>query len=112
MEDTPQNMQNINVPKKSSIALYILLAVILAVAIIALYMYSNGIDFMGGSSRENTLSEEQKLNILDTVSDGSESATSIDERKNLVEKISNNQTSDSKKLSDNEKLNILRSLEQ
>lgn len=101
--------QNINKSKRQSNILYIASAAILFLIVAFLYMYSNGIGLF--NLNRGGLSKEEKLDILNAISKNFESSLSVEEKQNIIDEVSKNKPEDSKKISDEDKLKILRSLD-
>lgn len=101
--------QNINKPKRQSNILYIALAIILFLIIAFLYMYSNGIGLF--NINRGGLSKEEKFDILNAISKNFESLFSVEEKQNIIDEVSKNKSAGFKDVSNEDKLEILRSLD-
>ncbi|MDP6249546.1 MAG: hypothetical protein QGH85_02075 [Candidatus Pacebacteria bacterium] len=115
MEENLQNFQeqeqNTSHNKKHPIILYIiLLVVIIGVAFFLYEGYLNTGSLNSGFKK--TFTKEEKLEILDSLSSDSEDIPSIEERREILNNVTQSRSNDLYNYSEEGKLQILRSLQE
>ncbi|MDP6387983.1 MAG: hypothetical protein QGG63_01775 [Candidatus Pacebacteria bacterium] len=110
-QDQSQNIGQTDLHKKYPILLFVILAVVLAGATFFLYIFSKSSDLVEPEAKE-TFSKEEKLVILEGLAGDPENIPSIQERKGILNNLIESRADDLRDYSEEEKLQILQSLEQ
>jgi DNA-directed RNA polymerase subunit H (RpoH/RPB5) len=76
-----------------------------------LYTYVNDVILVDDTKEKEVFSQEEKLEILEGLAGDPEDIPSIEERRVILEGISDNKSEDAGKYSKEEKLQILKSLQ-
>ena len=111
MEEILQNKEN-NDDKKYPTIIVVIIVVILIIIGFFLYTSTYDITLLERTSDKKVFSEEEKFEILDSLSKDSENTLSIEEKRSILNDISNNKAEDAYNYSEEGKLQILRSLEE
>lgn len=97
--------------KKYSIVLSIIILVVIISIAFFLYEFSNNTGELK-SEPKKTFSKEEKLEILDSLSESSKDIPSIEERREILNNITQSRSDDLYNYSEEGKLQILRSLQE
>jgi DNA-directed RNA polymerase subunit H (RpoH/RPB5) len=110
MKEISQNQENSS-NEKHSITHSIVVIVVLVIATLFIYFYVSDVNLFEVTPDKRVYSEEEKLEILDSLSGDPEDIPSVEERRKILNEISNNKPSDAVEYSEEEKLQILRSIQ-
>lgn len=112
MEEISQNSIENAYNKHKKLFSIVIIAVLIIIAF-ALYVYTNDIKLINDRTQngKEVFSEEEKLKILESLSADPDTVPSIEERRNILNDISQN-SPDAYKYSEEGKLQILRALQE
>jgi|TARA_B100000959_G_C14645153_1_gene485963 hypothetical protein len=101
-----------NPPHKGyPVALYVIFLIIIAGVVFFLYISSSDTGLFESESKK-TFTKEEKLEILDSLSSDSEDIPSIEERREILNNVTQSRSNDLYNYSEEGKLQILRSLQE
>lgn len=111
MEEIPNNQEKYVHKKHPTVHIIIAVAVII-IAALFVYTYSNDIELLDKTSGKKVFSEEEKFEILESLSGDQDNSLTIEEKRAILEEISQNRPTDAHEFSEEGKLQILRSLQE
>jgi hypothetical protein len=111
MEEIPNNQEKYAHKKHPTLHL-IIAVVVIVIAALFVYMYSNDIELLDKTSDKKVFSEEEKFEILKSLSGDQDNSLSIEEKRKILEGVSENKPADAYEYSEEGKLQILRSLQE
>ncbi|MBL7045171.1 MAG: hypothetical protein ISR98_01045 [Parcubacteria group bacterium] len=112
MKKISNNLQEESVHKERIKVYYLIIAIVVVVVAIFVYINSNDIKLTERISDKDSFTEQEKLEILNSLSGDAENTLSIEEKREILGNISNNKPSDAFEFSEEGKLQILRSLQE
>ena len=105
-------MEEISQEEHKKLLSLIVIVAVLIIAAFFVYIYSGDIKLIDVTNNEKTFSEEEKLEILNSLSESADDTLSIEEKRAILEDVSKNKAADAYEYSEEGKLQILRTLQE